>query len=61
MKRCLGGLAGNIAEWKKKAGDEVAAGDSIAEVETDKVRCTPLAAARAASSVSLFAQRKREM
>jgi hypothetical protein len=29
--------AGNIAEWKKKEGDEVAAGDSIAEVETDKV------------------------
>ncbi|BDA46555.1 Dihydrolipoyllysine-residue acetyltransferase component of pyruvate dehydrogenase complex, mitochondrial [Coccomyxa sp. Obi] len=27
---------GNIAEWKKKEGDEVSAGDSIAEVETDK-------------------------
>ncbi len=31
-------LTGNIAEWKKKEGDEVSAGDSIAEVETDKVR-----------------------
>lgn len=30
-------LTGNIAEWKKKEGDEVSAGDSIAEVETDKV------------------------
>lgn len=29
--------AGNIAAWKKKEGDEVAAGDSIAEIETDKV------------------------
>lgn len=28
---------GNIAAWKKAEGDEVAAGDSIAEVETDKV------------------------
>ena len=31
-------FAGNIAAWKKAEGDEVAAGDSIAEVETDKVR-----------------------
>ena len=30
--------AGNIAAWKKKEGDEVAAGDSFAEIETDKVR-----------------------
>jgi pyruvate/2-oxoglutarate dehydrogenase complex dihydrolipoamide acyltransferase (E2) component len=30
--------AGNIAAWKKAEGDEVAAGDSIAEVETDKAR-----------------------
>ena len=28
--------AGNIAAWKVKVGDEVAAGDSLAEVETDK-------------------------
>ncbi|KAK9827713.1 hypothetical protein WJX81_003489 [Elliptochloris bilobata] len=27
---------GNIASWKKKPGDEVAAGDSLAEIETDK-------------------------
>ena len=27
---------GNIASWKKKEGDEIAAGDSIAEIETDK-------------------------
>ena len=29
-------LAGNIAKWNKKEGDEIAAGDSIAEIETDK-------------------------
>ena len=34
-------LTGNIAEWKKKEGDEVSAGDSIAEVETDKVETLP--------------------
>lgn len=28
--------AGNIVAWKVKVGDEVAAGDSLAEVETDK-------------------------
>ena len=28
--------AGNIAVWKKKVGDAVAAGDVLAEVETDK-------------------------
>ena len=28
--------AGNIASWKVKVGDEIGAGDSIAEVETDK-------------------------
>ena len=28
--------AGNIASWKKKAGDVVSAGDVLAEVETDK-------------------------
>ena len=27
---------GNLASWKVKVGDEVAAGDSLAEVETDK-------------------------
>ena len=30
-------LPGNLAAWKKKEGDEIAAGDSIAEIETDKV------------------------
>ena len=34
----LSGRAGNIAAWKKKEGEEVAAGDSIAEIETDKAR-----------------------
>ena len=29
---------GSILVWKKKEGDEVAAGDILAEVETDKVR-----------------------
>ena len=28
--------AGNIAKWNKKEGDEIQAGDSIAEIETDK-------------------------
>lgn len=28
--------SGNIAKWNKKEGDEIAAGDSIAEIETDK-------------------------
>ena len=28
--------AGNIASWKKAEGDEIAVGDVIAEVETDK-------------------------
>lgn len=27
---------GNIAKWNKQEGDEIAAGDSIAEIETDK-------------------------
>ena len=27
---------GNIISWKKKEGDKVKAGESIAEVETDK-------------------------
>lgn len=31
---------GNIATWRKKEGEAVAAGDVLAEVETDKV-CTP--------------------
>ena len=34
----LGTMQGNIASWKKKEGEEIAAGDSIAEIETDKVR-----------------------
>ena len=28
---------GNILAWRKKEGEEVAAGDVFAEVETDKV------------------------
>ena len=28
--------AGNIAKWNKKEGEPFAAGDSLAEVETDK-------------------------
>ena len=27
---------GNLAKWLKKEGDEIAAGDVIAEIETDK-------------------------
>ena len=27
---------GNIARWKVKEGDEIRAGDSVAEIETDK-------------------------
>ena len=33
----IGLFAGNIASWKKKEGEEVAAGDQKAEIETDKV------------------------
>lgn len=36
MSGWASGSAGNIASWKKKEGDEIAAGDSIAEIETDK-------------------------
>ena len=32
-------MQGNISEWKKKEGEEIAAGDVLCEVETDKVRC----------------------
>ncbi len=28
--------SGNLAKWLKKEGDEVKAGDIIAEIETDK-------------------------
>ena len=28
--------AGNIASWKKKEGEQVGAGDEMAEIETDK-------------------------
>ena len=32
---------GNLASWGKQAGDEIAAGDIVCEVETDKaVRLT---------------------
>lgn len=31
------GVQGNIAGWKKQPGDEIAAGDVLCEVETDKV------------------------
>jgi phosphotransferase system IIA component len=34
-------LQGNIAEWKKSEGDEIAAGDVLCEVETDKVGRLP--------------------
>ena len=29
-------FAGNIASWKKKEGEQVGAGDEMAEIETDK-------------------------
>lgn len=32
---------GNLLAWRKKEGDEVAAGDILAEVETDKVGAAP--------------------
>jgi hypothetical protein len=35
-------VQGNIADWKKKEGEEFAAGDVLAEIETDKVRDHPL-------------------
>lgn len=31
-------MQGNLAVWKKKEGDEIAAGDVLCEVETDKAR-----------------------
>ena len=31
-------LQGNIVEWKKKEGDELASGDILCMVETDKVK-----------------------
>ena len=31
-------MQGNIASWKKKEGEEFAAGDVLAEIETDKVK-----------------------
>ena len=37
-EKVQGAMQGNIASWKKKEGEEIAAGDSIAEIETDKVR-----------------------
>ena len=37
---CPGCTAGNIAVWNKKEGDSVAAGDSIADIETDKATMT---------------------
>jgi Biotin-requiring enzyme len=44
MLACLGSfsdmyfmcLQGNIAEWKVEEGQEIAAGDVLAEIETDK-------------------------
>lgn len=36
---CWLSLAGNIASWKKKEGEQVGAGDEMAEIETDKVCC----------------------
>lgn len=32
----LGCTQGNLQQWKKKEGDEIAAGDSLAVIETDK-------------------------
>ena len=32
----LHAVSGNIASWKKKEGEAVAAGDEMAEIETDK-------------------------
>ena len=32
--------AGNIANWNKKAGEAFAAGDSLADIETDKATMT---------------------
>lgn len=32
-------MQGNIVEWKKKEGDELASGDILCMVETDKVDC----------------------
>lgn len=37
MMICGVAAQGNIADWKKKEGDEFAAGDVLAEIETDKV------------------------
>lgn len=31
-------MQGNIVEWKKKEGDELASGDILCMVETDKVQ-----------------------
>ena len=40
---------GNIAGWKKGEGDEIAAGDVLAEVETDKATMDWEAQVRTAS------------
>ena len=32
-------VTGNIASWKKKEGEQVGAGEEMAEIETDKVHC----------------------
>ena len=37
LHRCT---QGNIVEWKKKEGDELASGDILCMVETDKVMTT---------------------
>ena len=31
-------VSGNLSSWKKKVGDEIVAGDVIAEIETDKAQ-----------------------
>ena len=40
MLLTAGSPAGNIASWNKKAGEQIAAGDSIADIETDKATMT---------------------
>lgn len=35
---CAAANQGNIAKWHKKEGDKVAAGDVLADIETDKAR-----------------------
>ncbi len=45
---CLRCTQGNIVEWKKKEGDELASGDILCMVETDKVMTADCLAGTAA-------------